>query len=98
MGGTLVKAIIDLLLMGILSVFVGRAFLWTRATGSLLELIGIAGLGVLGVTHLCEALHILPFMHWGIEGSPGHYLNLTSLAVALLLPIGYVLNRRNKVA
>jgi hypothetical protein len=98
MSPTLVKAVIDLLLMGSIGTVTGRAFLRTRARGSLLELIGAAGWGMLGITHLCEGLRILPFMRWGMEGGPGHYLNLTSLGVGLLLPVGYVLERRHKDA
>ena len=98
MSPTFVKAVIDLLLMSTIGILAGRTFLRTRATGSLLELIGVVGWGMLGVTHLCEALRILPVMRWGIEGSPGHYLNLTSLAVGLLLPVGYLVQRRHKVA
>lgn len=54
---------------------------------------------MLGLTHLFEGLHFLPWMRWGIEGGPGHYLNLASVAVALtLLPVGYVLTKRHGVA
>lgn len=98
MNPILAKAVIDLLLMGIIGTFVWRVFRRTHATGLLLELIGAAGWAMLGVTHIFEALHVFPFMHWGIEGSPGHYLNLTSLAVGLLLPIGFVLQQRTKLA
>lgn len=96
MSPTLSKAVIDLLLMAIVGTVAVRAFLRTHATPSLLVLIGATGWGMLGVTHICEGLHIFPLMHWGIEGSPGHYLNLTSLAVGLLLPVGYVLARRRR--
>jgi hypothetical protein len=27
------------------------------------------------LTHLCEALHLFPWMHWGLENSVGHYLD-----------------------
>jgi hypothetical protein len=96
---TLAWAVIALVLAGSVCVVTGRAFRRTRALGSLFETIGAAGLAVLGVTHLCEALHLLPWMQWGMEGGPGHYLNLASLAVAItLLPLGYLFARRRGVA
>ncbi len=98
MNPTLAKAIVALVLMGSVCVVTGRAFLRTGATGSLLELLGAAALAMLGVTHLCEGFDILPWMRWGIEGGPGHYLNLASLAVGfLLLPTGYVFSKRHRV-
>jgi hypothetical protein len=58
---------------------------------------GAGALAMLGVTHLCEGLQILPWMQWGIEGGPGHYVNLASLAIGVtLLPLGYVLARRHR--
>jgi succinate dehydrogenase/fumarate reductase cytochrome b subunit len=96
MNPTLVKAVVWLVVVGGACVVMARAFLRTRATGSLLELLGAAGLGMLGVTHLCEGLRILPWMRWGIESGPGHYLNLASLATGLvLIPTGYALNKRS---
>ena len=96
MNPTVAKAIVALVLMGTLCFFTARAVLRTRAAGSLLELIGAAALAMLGLTHLLEGLHILPWMRWGIEGGPGHYLNLASLATGLLLlPTGFVLTRRH---
>lgn len=96
MSATLIRAVIDLLVMSMIGTVAGGAFLQTRATSSLLVLIGATGWGMVGVTHICEGLHILSWMRWGIEGSPGHYLNLTSLAVGLLLPLGYVLALRRR--
>lgn len=95
MNPTLAKAVVALVLMGTVAVVAARAFVRTQATGSLLELVGAAGLAMLGVTHVCESLQVLTWMRWGIEGGPGHYLNLASLAIGLtLFPLGYVLNRR----
>jgi hypothetical protein len=97
MNPTLGRAIIVLVLMGSVCVITARAFLRTRATASLLELNGAVGLAMLGVTHLCEGLQILPWMRWGIGGGPGHYVNLASLAIGVtLLPLGYVLARRDR--
>ncbi len=98
MNSTLAKSVGDLLLMGTIGTFTWRTFRRTGTTGPLLELIGAAGWAMLGITHIFEGLHVFPFMHWGIEGSPGHYLNLVSLAIGLLLPIGFVLQRRTTPA
>jgi hypothetical protein len=99
MNATLAKATVALLLMGSVCVVTARAFLRTRATGSLLELLGAAALALLGVTHLCEGLQLLPWMRWGTEGGPGHYLNRVSVATGLLLlSTGYVLTKRHRVA
>jgi hypothetical protein len=42
------------------------------------------------LTHIAEALHIFPAMHWGEPHSAGHYLDLASALLALtLLPVGF---------
>ncbi len=98
MNPTLAKAVVALVLMGSVCVVTGSAFLRTRAIGSLLELLGAAGLAMLGVTDLCGGLHILSWMRWEIEGGPGHYLNVASLVTGLLLlPTGYVLTKFARV-
>ena len=42
------------------------------------------------LTHICEALGVLPWMHWGLKSSVGHYLDFWSAAVGLTL--GYSFN------
>jgi hypothetical protein len=59
MTPTLVKAVVDLLLMGIVGTVTARSSLRTHATPSLLELLGACGWATLGVTHICEGLHVL---------------------------------------
>ena len=45
------------------------------------------------LTHLAEALHLLPGMGWGRENSVGHYLDLGSALLGLILfPAGYFLH------
>ena len=44
----------------------------------LLLLIGCVCLLGMVLTHVAEALHILPGMGWGLPDSPGHYLDLFS--------------------
>jgi hypothetical protein len=51
------------------------------------------------LTHLCEALHLFPWMHWGLEHSVGHYLDPSISGVpfsVLLFPIGYLLHALTK--
>jgi hypothetical protein len=48
------------------------------ALPSFLQLFGAGCLVVVVLAHLCEALHLFPWMHWGDEHSIGHYLDLWS--------------------
>jgi hypothetical protein len=42
-------------------------------------------------THVAEALELLPWMQWGLEHSPGHYLDFWSAVLGLtLFPAGYL--------
>jgi hypothetical protein len=59
---------------------------------SFLQLLGAGCLVVVVLTHVSEALHLLPWMHWGLEHSVGHYLDFWSAVLGLtLFPIGYLL-------
>jgi hypothetical protein len=59
---------------------------------SILQVVGAAGIMVVGVAHMCEALHVLPWMGWGEEHSMGHYLDLAGAVLgATLFPLGYLL-------
>jgi hypothetical protein len=54
-----------------------------------------ACLVVLILTHVAEALRILPGMGWGLPNSPGHYLNMFSAASGIaLLMLACVVRRR----
>lgn len=49
------------------------------------------------LTHVFEALHLFPWMHWGLEHSVGHYLDFWSAVLGLtLFPIGYLLHALTK--
>ena len=49
------------------------------------------------LTHVAEALQILPWMGWGLPDSPGHYLDLGSaVAAAALLPAACITRRLSK--
>jgi hypothetical protein len=78
-------------------VFVGCVYIWRREkTGpSLIQLLGAIGVTVVVLTHIAEAFHVFRWMRWGEPDSAGHYLDLVSAVVAvILLPLGYSLRRR----
>jgi hypothetical protein len=68
-------------------------FIRERAPHSLLQLIGAGSVIVVVLTHISEALHLFPWMGWGLENSPGHYLDLCGAVLGLtLFPLGYLLH------
>jgi hypothetical protein len=92
MNITLLKSVVALipagmLLFGSVVLFVGK-----KSVYSLFQLLGAGCLMVVVLTHVFEALHLFPWMHWGLEDSAGHYLDLTSAVLRLtLFPTGYLL-------
>ena len=76
MNPTLLKALVTLVPASML--FSGSSILFFRrkTLSSCLQLLGAGGLVVVVFTHLCEALHLFPWMRWGSEHSVGHYLDL----------------------
>jgi Ca2+/Na+ antiporter len=93
MDVTLLKGLAALIPAGILLAGSAILFLRTVTVYSFLQLLGAGCLVVVVLTHLCEALHLFPWMHWGDEHSVGHYLDLGSAVLGLtLFPLGYLLN------
>jgi hypothetical protein len=94
MNVTLFKALLALVPAGM--VFSGSlVFLFFRGKSvwSFLQALGAACLVVVVLTHISEAVHLFPWMHWGQEHSVGHYLDLGSAVLGLtLFPIGYLLH------
>jgi hypothetical protein len=93
MNLTLLKALI--VLVPLCMLFSGSVVLFFRGKSAcaLLQLLGAGCLVVVVLTHVFEALHLFPWMHWGLEHSIGHYLDLWSAALGLtLFPVGYLLN------
>jgi hypothetical protein len=46
---------------------------------------------VVVLTHVSETLSLFPWMHWGLEHSAGHYLDLGSAVLGLtFFPVGYL--------
>ena len=83
MNATLLKGLVALMLVSML--FSGSVvwFFRGRTVSSLLQVLGAGFLVVVVLTHICEALHVFPWMGWGLEHSPGHYLDLFSAVFGL---------------
>ena len=91
MNATLLKALVALVPVGML--FLGSAILVSKRKGpaSVLQLVGAGSLVVVVLTHIFEALHLLLWMRWGAENSPGHYVDLCSALLGVtLFPLGYL--------
>ena len=72
-------------------------FIRERTLGSLLQLFGAGSLMVVVLTHVSEALHLFPWMHWGLPNSVGHYVDLWSAVLGLTsFPVGYLLQALTK--
>ena len=97
MNVTLLKALIASVPVGTLFAWSLGAFCKGKALSSLLQLLGAGCLVIVVLTHVCEALQLLPWMQWGVEQSVGHYLDFWSAVLGLsLFPIGYLLHAFTK--
>ncbi len=97
MSVTLLKALIALVPASML--FSGSIvlFLKGKSLSSLLQLLGAGCLVMVALTHVSEALRLFPWMHWGLEDSAGHYLDLWSAILGLtLFPAGYLFHALSK--
>lgn len=93
MNSTAIKAIVALLLVSLL--FVGALLTFAKrvAPFSFLQLGGAGCLVLVPLAHICEGLGLFPWMHWGMEHSAGHYVDLISAILGLtLFPVGYLLH------
>ena len=73
--------------------FAGSSVLFFRGKTvcSFLQLFGAGCLVVVVLTHVSETLSLFPWMHWGLEHSAGHYLDLGSAVLGLtFFPVGYL--------
>src|SRR5579872_1894174 len=97
MNVTLLKALVALLPMALL--FSGSMLLFRkgRTIQASLQLLGTSCLLLVVLTHVFEALHLFPWMGWGVQESAGHYVDLSSAVLGLaLFPIGYLLHALNQ--
>jgi arginine exporter protein ArgO len=91
MNATTLKALATLVLACLL--LAGSAVLFSKArtVSTFLQLVGAGCLTVVALTHVCEAFDLVPWMQWGLPNSAGHYLDLVSAVLGLVLfPIGYL--------
>jgi len=97
MSAALLKGLAALVLATML--FSGSLVLFFRGKTvcSLLQLLGAGCLVVVVLTHVCEALHLLRWMHWGLEQGVGHYLDFWSAVLGFtLFPVGYLFHALRK--
>jgi len=93
MNAASLKALIALVPAGML--FSGSVVLFLRGktVWSFLQLLGAWCLVVVVLTHVAEALHLFPWMHWRLEHSVGHYLDFWSAILGLtFFPVGYLIH------
>jgi ABC-type glycerol-3-phosphate transport system permease component len=82
--------------IGVGALFLGSAasFANERTRRRCVQLVGSFFLVAVVLTHVAEAFDLLPGMGWGLPNTPGHYVDLFSTIMGLiLLPLGYVLAR-----
>ena len=97
MNPTFAKAIVALVPTGMLLVGSTLQFSRRKGTAAVFQLIGAACLVVVVIAHLCEALNWFPWMHWGVEHSAGHYIDLVAAVGGLsLFPVGYLFGALTK--
>jgi hypothetical protein len=93
MSFTLLEALLALLPALVLCIGALVSFVRGKALCFYLQLLGAGCLVLVSVTHVAEALHLFPSMHWGMQHSPGHYLDLGCAALGLtFFPIEYLLH------
>ena len=93
MAPSLLKSMVALVPMSI--VFISAAVLFARArtVSSSLQIVGAGFLIVVVLCHIFEALNLFSWMGWGLTNSAGHYLDLSSAVLGLILfPVGYLLH------
>jgi hypothetical protein len=91
MNAALLKALI--VLVPACMLFCGSLLLFFRekTVSSSMQLLGAGCLVVVVFIHTSEALHVFPWMGWGLEHSAGHYLDFWSAVLAIMLfPLGYL--------
>ena len=87
------KALIALVPASVLLLGSMVLFIRERTFACFLQLIGAGCLVVVVFTHVFEAFHLFPSMHWGHEHGVGHYLDFISAVLGVsLFPIGYLLH------
>ena len=93
MNVALFKALVAFLPASLLLSGSAILFLRERSLYPFMQFFGAGCIVAVVLTHVCEALHWLPSMHWGLERSAGHYVDLAGAVLGLtLFPAGYLLD------
>jgi hypothetical protein len=63
----------------------GSALLFAKEKSiwSFLQVVGAGCLVIVVLTHICEALGLFSWMHWGLKSGVGHYLDFWSATLGL---------------
>jgi zinc transporter ZupT len=95
---TLLKALVLLVPVGTLFSWSVILFFRAKTVWHFLQLLGAGCLMIVVLTHLFEALNLFPWMGWGSSQSVGHYLDLWSAFLGLMLfAVGSVCNAISKL-
>jgi hypothetical protein len=93
MNAALFKALVALLPACLLLCGSTIMFFREKTLPLFMQLIGAGCIVLVVLTHMCEALHVFPAMHWGLEHSAGHYVDLVGAVLGFtLFPAGYLLH------
>ena len=88
----LLKALVALVPACLLLAGSAIIFLRRRSLTGFMQLLGSGSLVTVALAHICEALDVLAWMHWGLQHSVGHYLDASAAFLGFLLfPTGYLL-------
>ena len=97
MNNTLIRASLLAVPILVMLGYAASAYRRSRAGWSLLLLGGAICFGVVVLTHVAEALHVLPMMGWGEPHSVGHYIDFSSaVGGAVFFAAGVLLRVRAK--
>jgi hypothetical protein len=94
----LLKTLAGLILVGVLCASSTLALRKEITWSSAFQLAGACFLLVVIASHICEALHLLPWMNWGAANSADHYLDLVSTIAGVTLLLFGLLLRVIKIA
>jgi hypothetical protein len=91
MNATALRALAALVPATLLLIGSAVLFSKVRTVSTFLQLVGAGCLTVVVLSHICEAFNLVPWIQWGLPNSAGHYLDLASAVLGLVLfPIGYL--------
>jgi hypothetical protein len=80
MDTALTKALVSLIPISMLFVRAEVYFVRAKSMWALLQLVGSAGLLGVVLAHICEAIHLFPWMHWDWSTAPVTILTSRALS------------------